>query len=118
MLKLFEEAVQCYSLPSRVRCDYGVENVDVAHFMLLNWGTDHSSVISGSSVHNQRIERLWRDVGRIVVRPYRNLFYYLESHGLLDPLNEIHLYSLHYIYIPRIKRSLSIPTSFQPRLLV
>ena len=31
------------------------------------------------------------------------LFYYLESEHMLDPLNEIHLYCLHTVFIPRIK---------------
>lgn len=34
------------------------------------------------------------------------LFYFLEQHGLLDPLNQEHLFALHYIYIPRINKSL------------
>ena len=45
----FLEAVQNYGLPSRIRSDRGGENVQVATFML-------------RSVHNSRIERLWRDV--------------------------------------------------------
>ena len=31
---------------------------------------------------------------------------YLEDINLLDPLNEIHLFSLHYVYLPRINRHL------------
>ena len=34
------------------------------------------------------------------------LFYFLEQQGILDPLNEYHLYALHFIYLPRINRSL------------
>ena len=43
---------------------------------------------------------------RVVVRQFKNLFFYLEQYGLLDPLNENDLYALHYIYIPRINRAL------------
>ena len=109
-LEYFCSAVEHYGLPSRVRCDFGVENVEIARYMILHRGVGRSSIIAGSSTHNQRIERLWRDVYRVVVRQFKNLFYYLEQYGLLDPLNESDLYALHYIYLPRINRTL---TEFQ-----
>ena len=35
----------------------------------------------------------------------------MEDMGLLDPLNEEHLFSLHFVYIPRINRALQHFTS-------
>ena len=57
-------------------------------------------------MHNQRIERLWREVNRIVTRPYKNIFYYLENEQLLDPLSDIDIFCLHKVYIMRINHSL------------
>ncbi|KAJ7384361.1 hypothetical protein OS493_022474 [Desmophyllum pertusum] len=37
----------------------------------------------------------------------REEFYQLESEGLLNPLNETDLFCLHYVYLPRINKSVS-----------
>ena len=79
---LFLKATELYGLPSRVRCDQG-ENVQVAQHMLEHKSVDRRSVIVGSSVHNQRIERLWRDMHRCVTVLYYRLFYFMESQGTL-----------------------------------
>ena len=103
---LFLKGTELYGLPSRVRCDQGGENVQVAQHMLEHRGVDRRSVIVGSSVHNQRIERLWRDMHRCVTVLYYRLFYFMESQGTLDPVNERDLYALHYVFLPRINQSL------------
>ena len=103
VLSLFQDAVQEYGLLSRVR---GGENVQVASYMLENRGLNWGSVITGSSVHNQRIEHLWKDVFQAVTQFYYHLFYYLEDLHLLDPLDDTHLFALHYVYKPRINQSL------------
>lgn len=105
--KSFLEATTRYHLPSRVRSDQGGENVLVAQHMIEQRGAERNSVIVGSSVHNQRIERLWRDMHKCVTSLYYRLFYYMEHHDLLNPLDEKHLYALHYVFIPRINRSLT-----------
>ena len=102
----FLYAVQQYGLPSRVRCDQGGENTLVAVHMLRHQGIDRRSILVGSSVHNQRTERLWRDMHRCVISFYYRLFYYLEHNNLLDPISDMDLFALHHVFLPRINRSL------------
>ena len=52
----FIKAIRLYGLPSRVRTDQGKESIKIAEHMLENRGVNRASIITGNSVHNQRIE--------------------------------------------------------------
>ena len=104
----FLTAVNRFGLPSRVRTDCGTENLQVARHMLRHRGFDCNSVLTGNSTHNQRIERLWRDLHQSVTKLYYRIFYHLENQHSLDSLNELNMFALHYVYLPRINRSIEL----------
>lgn len=76
VLELFLSAVEKdgHMWPSRIRVDKGVENVLICDAMVDARGEGRGSFIAGPSTHNQRIERLWRDVFRCVCHHYYYIF--------------------------------------------
>ena len=100
-MELFRDAVSIFGLSDHVRSCHGDENVDVWRYMLAAHNNNLSCVITGSSTHNERVER-WRDVHGCVAAIFSELFTELEMAGILDPLNDVDLYCLHYVFLPRI----------------
>ena len=85
----------------------GGENVDAWDYMIDYHNGNKNCVITGSSVHNERIERLWRDVSRSVIIPFKEVFCDLEEQNLLDVDNDVDLYCLHEVFTDCINSSLN-----------
>uniref|UniRef100_A0A096M9Y3 Integrase catalytic domain-containing protein n=1 Tax=Poecilia formosa TaxID=48698 RepID=A0A096M9Y3_POEFO len=111
VLKAFITAVQKFGLPIRVRSNRGGENVEVACHMLQHPESQKGaerSFITGRSVHNQRIERMWRDVWCVVTVNYRYALQYLADTADFDPDNEVDLACIHFVMLPRLNRHLEV----------
>ena len=86
VLQCFMYGVSKFGLPQRIRSDHSGENIDIWRYMVIANNGDTSCVVTGSSTHNERIERMWRDVHRSVTTTYADTFRSLESDGVLDPM--------------------------------
>ena len=106
VVECFYQSTRHYGFPSRVRSDRGGENNLVSVLMCMVRGTNRGSLIAGRSVHNQRIERLWRDVFWFCISTFYFLFYFMEELGVLDNTDELHLFALHFVFLPRINNLL------------
>lgn len=107
VLSSFHVAVSAYGVPDQIRSDLGGENVEVWRYMI-EQKQSPSAVVVGSSTHNQRIERLWRDVTRCVSVLYGDLFRKMEEDNRLNSLNEVDLFCLHSVFLPRLNRDLEV----------
>ncbi|CAC5390780.1 unnamed protein product [Mytilus coruscus] len=104
----FRIGVHEYSTPLKVRSDQWMEIYKIAEYMAEPRGLSNAGMITGKSTHNQRIERLWRDIFNGVLSFFYYLFYFLEDIGSRDPINDSHLYALHYVYMNRINHNLEM----------
>ncbi|KAK0152192.1 hypothetical protein N1851_006424 [Merluccius polli] len=89
----------------KLRADQRVENVDIARCMFTVRGTARGSFIAGKSVHNQRVERLWRDVWSVTCQ-YYDVLHSLEEEGFIDLSFAVHLFCVGYVFIPRLQSDL------------
>lgn len=123
MVDIFLDATKVHGIPSRIRGDHGTENVLVAAFMESLKGVERGSYIWGRlvvalstvilqylilclnrSVHNVRIERLWRDLTEGLGAKWKNFFYTLELHDGLDRDSDSHMWLLHYLFLNSINQ--------------
>ena len=103
---LFLGATTEFCWPSRVRKDKGGENSEVARLLREKRGEDRGSILQGSSVHNQRLERLWRDMRKMVTEYFLLHFHFLERNNLLNPNDALNLAALHFVFILQINENL------------
>ena len=82
----------------------------VATFMLEHpeRGPQQHSAITGRSTHNQRIERLWRDLFSGCISFFYYFFYYLEELQLMNIDDPRDLYALHFVFLPVIQHHLDM----------
>ena len=106
VVNLFLSATTEFYWLLRVRIEKAEENSEVARLMAEKRREGRGSILQGSLVHNQRIERLWRDIREMVTEYFRLFLHILEWNNFLNPSDELDLAALHYVFISRINENL------------
>ncbi|KAK0474593.1 hypothetical protein IW261DRAFT_1341498 [Armillaria novae-zelandiae] len=65
-------------------------------------GIIRNSYIWGRSVHNTRVERMWRDTTIAFSNKWKGFFYDLECSHSLNPLLNRHIWLLHFLFLGKI----------------
>ena len=105
---IFMEACeQLGAYPFHLRTDRGWENRGMWEVML-DQRADYITKCAfvGPSTRKTRIERLWRTYNCSKMMKYRRMFRSMEQNNGLDRHNQVHIWCLHYIFIPRLNREL------------
>jgi hypothetical protein len=107
VLNLFRDCVQRDVVPQRIYTDQGGENIQVAHYMIATRGPGHNgdTIMVGKSVHNQRIERLWRDINHITYM-YKMYFHILDNQHNIDLDDPANRYIINRLFLPLINEEL------------
>lgn len=110
VLDQFHKAISLYNtIPTRIRSDYGTENVKVWEAMESSTSERNGpAVLLGSSVHNQRVERFNREINKNIRDKFAVLFYNLENSDLLNVTCKNDLFALHYVFLQRINQALTV----------
>ena len=98
----FLQSISIFFWPRCVHSDHGIANIEVTREMLKKSRTPSKPFLIGLSVHNQRTERLWKDVLHYLWNYYIDLLYIMEANEILYPLKEVHLLALQLVFIERI----------------
>lgn len=101
--------VQLKGIPKIIRMDRGTENNTLADIQTLLGSRPDDSVpctMFGSSNHNQRIERFWGTLRKVLLQIYMDLFGDLELAGLLDMSNQTELECLAFCFLNVIRKDL------------
>ena len=87
VLDLIINTTKQFRLPSRVRADQGDENVDIVRYIFSHHlhRPSRRSFIARNSCHNQRFERLWRDVFSVFYQ------YFIAYFGILRKMEVLTL---------------------------
>ncbi|XP_055763825.1 uncharacterized protein LOC129840064 isoform X1 [Salvelinus fontinalis] len=103
VMESFEAAITSYGVPSRVRCDRVVKTTISVTSVEQFRGGERESALRGRSTHNLR-GRSTHGVSNI----YHNLFTFLETEQIIDINNEVHLWTLHFVFLPQVNRDLAV----------